>query len=166
VVEIWDLSNNRLAQQITADDNLVWSASFSPDSRHLATASSDEVVALWDLATGNQSALFTDQTGGATDVAYLADGVTIVATDRRGGLHFWDSRTGRRLAETWRAHKGASWRLSVHPDGQRFVTAGDDGKVKIWDEFDTQLACRLGKQALDGVRREQYLGRGEDPAAC
>jgi len=166
VVEIWDLDTNRVTQRITADDNLVWSVRFSPDSKHLATASSDEVVALWDVATGKQSALFTDQTGGATDVAFLADGVTIVATDRRGGLHFWDSRTGRRLSETLRAHKGASWRLKIHPDGQRFVTTGDDGTVKVWDVFDTQLACKLGKPALDQVRRDQYLGRGEDPAAC
>jgi WD40 repeat protein len=165
-VAVWDLTSNTLAQEIQADDNLVWSVAFSPDSRNLATASSDEVVAIWDLKDGRQLAMFTDQTGGATDIAYLADGATLVATDRRGGLHLWDSASGRRLADTLPAHAGAAWRLAVHPGGERFATAGDDGEVKLWDEFDLKVACRLGTPAFDSVRRAQYLGQGEEPVIC
>src|SRR3546814_7664344 len=72
----------------------------------------------------------TGHTGGATDVAFLADGVTLVATDRKGGIHFWDLPTARRLAESQAGHQGASWRIAIHPDGQRFATAGDDGQVR------------------------------------
>jgi WD40 repeat protein len=153
-------------REIKADDDVLWSAAFSPDSQHLAVASSDEVVTLWDLATGTQQAAFTGHTGGATDLAYLSGGVTLVVVDRSGMLHWWDTQTGRRLSEAWSAHAGASWRLAVHPDGERFATSGDDGKVRVWDDISVDRACEIGQRALDDVRRRQYLGQGEHTVVC
>ena len=54
----------------------------------------------------------------------------------------------------------------MHPDGERFATAGDDGKVKVWDELSIDRACKIGKLAFDSVRRRQYLGQGERSLAC
>ena len=153
-------------KEIGAADDVVWSVAFSPDARHLATASSDEVVALWNVATGKQWAALTGQTGGATDVAYLADGVTLLAVDRAGRLHWWDTLSGRRLSDAWQGHAGASWRIAVHPDGERFATAGDDGRVKIWDELSVAHACDIARPALDEVRLRQYLGEDKHSMAC
>jgi WD40 repeat protein len=119
-----------------------------------------------DVASGERKATFAGQTGGTIDVAYLADGVTVVGVDRRGGLHFWDAETGRRLVETWRAHAASSWRVAVHPNGQRFATAGDGGVVRVWDELSIERACEIGRPGFDEVRRRQYLGEGERSVAC
>ena len=153
-------------KEIVVDDDVVWSVAFSPNGRELATGTSDEVVAVWDVATGRQRIALTGHAGGATDVAYLADGVTLVAVDRRGQLHLWDASSGRRLAAAWQAHTGASWRIAVHPDGEQFATTGDDGRVMIWDELSIARACDLGKTAFDAMRRSQYLGEGERSVAC
>ena len=96
----------------------------------------------------------------------MSDGVTLVVVDRSGMLHWWDAQTGRRLSEAWSAHAGASWRLAVHPDGERFATSGDDGKVRVWDDISVDRACEIGQRALDDVRRRQYLGQGEHTVAC
>jgi WD40 repeat protein len=165
-VRIWNFKDATIIRDIQADDDVVWSAAFSPDSLQVAAASSDEVVTFWDLATGAQQGAFTGHTGGVTDLAYLADGVTLVVVDRSGMLHWWDTRTGRKLSKAWPAHAGTIWRLAVHPDGQRFATAGDDGKVKLWDEFSIERACRISKRAFDAVRRRQYLGQDERSFAC
>ena len=165
-VQLWDLDQGKVVKEIDADDDVVWSVAFSPDAEHLATASSDEVVALWDIATGERLAVLTGHTGGATDVAFLADGVTLVAIDRGGGLHFWDLPTGRRLSPPLEAHSGASWRLALHPDGERLATAGDDGLVRVWDDLNIARACDIGGLALDETRRLQYLGEGERSLAC
>lgn len=165
-VRIWDLATAAITNEIKVDEDLLWSAAFSPDMRHLAVASSDETVSVWDLATGRRQAAFTGHTAGATDLAWLADGVTLAVVDRSGRLHWWDVQTQRRLAEAWPAHAGTSWRLAVHPDGRRLATAGDDGKIKVWDEFSVERACAIGKHAFDKVRRRQYLGQNERSLAC
>ena len=130
------------------------------------TASSDEVVALWDIDTGKQLAAFAGHSGGATDVAWLADGVTLAAVDRSGNLHLWDVDSGRRLSTPWPAHTGTSWRIALHPDGRQFGTSGDDGRVKLWDELSVTRACEIGGHAFDETRRRQYLGETERSVAC
>ena len=165
-VRLWNMDTESLATEFAADDDVLWSVAFSPDASRLATASSDEVVTVWDLGSSERVATFTGLTGGATDVAFLADGVTLVATDRNGGLHLWDLETGRRLAETWQAHTRVSWRIAVHPDGERFATAGGDGQVKVWDELSIRRACEIGRAAFDSVRRRQYLGEDQRSMAC
>jgi hypothetical protein len=51
-------------------------------------------------------------------------------------------------------------------DGERFATAGDEGKVKVWDELSVDRACRIARLAFDTERRRQYLGPGERSVAC
>ncbi len=166
VASIWDLATESVTRKIAADDNVLWSVAISPDGQQLATASGDEVVILWEISTGEQQAIFTGHAGGATDVTYLADGVTLVVTDRRGKLHFWDTVTGRRLTETWQGHDDTIWRITVNADGTRFATASDDGLVKVWDEFNIRRACDIGLPAFDETRRRQYLGEAEKSVAC
>ena len=165
-VTLWDLDKAIRIREIAAAVDVVWSVAFSPDGRELATASSDEVVALWDVATGEQRGTLTGHSGGATDLAFLADGVTLVVVDRSGKLHLWDARTGRRLAEAWQGHSGPSWRIAVHPDGERFATTGDDGSVIVWEPLSVARACAIVGPAFDAVRRSQYLGEGEQAVAC
>ena len=104
--------------------------------------------------------------GGATDIAWLEDGVTLVAVDRSGNLHLWDADSGRRLSNPWPAHAGASWRIALHPDGRQFGTSGDDGQVKLWNELSVARACEIGGYAFDETRRRQYLGNTERSVAC
>ena len=165
-VWVWNLENGSVVRDIHAGDDVQWSAAFSPDMRHLALASSEEVVTVWDLDKGNRQSTFTGHMGGATDLAYLSDGVTLVVVDRQGMIHWWDTETGRRLYDPWPAHQGTSWRMAHHPDGQRVATAGDDGKIRIWNQLSIPHACEIAKDAFDRVRHDQYLGKNTPSVAC
>jgi WD40 repeat protein/serine/threonine protein kinase len=163
---VWDFASNRLVREVTAGTDVIWSVAINPDGTRLATGSSNEIITLWDLNSGQKTAELTGQRGGATDVVFLADGVTLVAVDRQGYLHLWDTVTGRRLTDAWQIHDGSSWRIAVHPDGIQFATAGDDGRVRLWDLFSLQKACEIGRFAFDSIRQLQYLGADEQLVAC
>lgn len=165
-VRIWDLATSEVSYDFDVDDNVVWSLAFSPDAATLAIASSDEVVHLWDLGTGERRATLGGHKGGATDLAFLGDGATLIVVDRSGELHWWDLATQRRLADVWQGHGSASWRLAVHPDGERFASAGDDGVVRVWDELSVAHACAIASATFDAARRRQYLGQDEPVIAC
>ena len=165
-VLLWDLVSGTLRREFNAESGVIWSVAFSPDGSRLATASSEEVVTLWRVKDGERLATMTGHSGGVTDLTFLADGVTLVAIDRKGNLHIWDTPTARRLAERQVGHQGASWRIAVHPDGERFATAGDDGQVRLWDELSVVRGCQIAGPAFDPALRAQYLGAGEASQAC
>jgi WD40 repeat protein len=165
-VAVWDVPGGKLEREIAVDQDVVWSVAFSADGTQLATASGDEIVTVWDIASGARITSLTGHSGGATDAAFLGDDATLVVLDRNGRLHFWDLQASRRLIEPWAAHAGASWRIAVHPDGERFATAGDDGYVRVWDDFSLARACEISREAFDGVRRKEYFGETADVLRC
>ncbi|MEO1090949.1 MAG: serine/threonine-protein kinase [Pseudomonadota bacterium] len=164
VLRIWSVESGELVRAIDADDNVLWAVAFGPGGL-LAAASSDEVVSIWKASTGDEIAALGGHFGGATDVAFLDDGSTIVAVDRRGNVHFWDVASGRRLHRSEAAHEGSAWQAVPVRDG-RFVTAGDDGTVKLWDMLSVERACAMSEGAFDAVRRRQYLGDEDVPVGC
>ena len=60
------------------------SASFSPDGKHIVTASGDGTTRLWDTATGRQIGLLGGQTAVFETVAFSPDGERIVTLRRVG----------------------------------------------------------------------------------
>ena len=165
-VYIWEIGQEAPTTILNVSDNLLWSVRFSPDGSLIAAADSDEVVSVWSVSSAERIADFTGHARGATDVIFLGDNATLVASDRRGGLHFWDLPYERSVGKILTAHKSAIWRLALHPDGQRFASSGDDGAVRVWDVLSTQRACALSAGALGPLRRAQYLGGAGAQDAC
>ncbi|WP_068115629.1 WD40 repeat domain-containing serine/threonine protein kinase [Tropicimonas marinistellae] len=165
-VLLWGLAEDAPPRVLSVDDDVIWTVSFNPDGRYLLAGTSDEVVTVWDVATLTQVAAFTGHVGGATDALFLGDTTTIAAIDRRGGLHLWDLESARRIASVPGAHSRTAWRLARHPDGARFASAGDDGKVRLWDLLDLARACEMTRGVLDPARRLQYLGAEDAAVHC
>lgn len=165
-VLIWFTDQDAPPTILKVSDNLVWSVAFSADGTLLAVADSDETVSVWSVPDGVRLQHFTGHGGGATDVVFLGDDASLVASDRQGGLHFWDLSFGKLIGRIPSAHTGAIWRIAAHPDGQTFASAGDDGVVRVWDVLNDRAACQLSAGVLGQQQREQYLGAAHNDDAC
>ncbi|MBX2825748.1 MAG: protein kinase [Gammaproteobacteria bacterium] len=148
------------------DNDTIWSVAYSHDGQLLAAASGGESVELYSLDSNKRIARLTGHSGGATNVGFLQDGSTLIASDRDGYIHWWDLGTERRLAAPWRGHAKVIWRLALHPDGNRVATASDDGHTRLWNPLNVKRACDIGFPGVDAQQREQYFGRGVALSAC
>ena len=165
-VQLIDMESGEALLDLAADNDTIWSVALSPDGQILASASGGESVSLYNTSSGERIARLTGHTGGATNVDFLADGATLIASDRKGRLHWWDRTTAKRLTSPIQAHKKAIWRLQIHADGKSVVTSGDDGSIRLWNVLDISRACSIGLPGFNITRRDQYLGPDREFSAC
>jgi WD40 repeat protein len=115
------------AQRLTGHlDQGKWAA-FSPDSRLLATASSDATIKLWSVPSGREQATLRGHLTGASSVAIAPDSRTLVSLEPRQGLRFWDLPTLREVAVVSLPAAG-EW-LAFAPDGHTLAVDLEDGRV-------------------------------------
>jgi WD40 repeat protein len=119
----------RTSRRLTAHfDQGKWAA-FSPDSRLLATASSDATIKLWQVASGRELATLRGHLTGVSAVAIATDGRTLVSIEPQQGLRFWDIPTLREVAVVPMPAAG-EW-LQFALDGHTLAVGQMDGGIRL-----------------------------------
>src|SRR5207244_3212617 len=78
-------------------ESLVLSVAFSPDGSRVATASYDQMVKVWDVATGRELRTFQEHTGRVHVLAFSPDGTRMATGSVDGTVKLWDVATGKEL---------------------------------------------------------------------
>jgi WD40 repeat protein len=138
----------------------MFSASFSPDSRRVVTASWDGTARVWDAKDGHQIHLLQGFSARVTSASFSPDGKQVVTAEwERGTARVWDLSDAVPVATDLSGHVGAVTSASFSPDGTRVVTASADGTVIIYPvPVDDELrdhASRSVKRCLTTNQREE-----------
>src|SRR5207249_4249106 len=155
-IVVKDVDTSRVLQQFSLaqsqDTGRTTGFRFSPDSRLLATADSENLVRLWDLHTGRE---FKAYRGTAVD--FGDDGKTLVVGVMDGTPLLRNLESG---TETKFSSGGttAIVDLAVTTDGRKALVAMEDGTVKLWDLATGQILRSIAGPAESSIAISQIGG--------
>jgi cytochrome c len=104
----------------------------TPDGTRLLSASFDNSLVLWDLASGSKLATLEGHAAAVTAVAMFPDGHHAVSASDDRTIGYWDLDRSRLVAR-WSGHDGKVAALAVAPDGALVASGGWDGELRLWD---------------------------------
>ncbi len=126
--------------------NTVYSVSFSPDGKRIASASSDRTVKVWDAAAGQVILTLKGHNGEISGVAYSPDGQRLASASADQTVKVWDAKTGQETLNL-KGHTGLVFSVAFSPDGQRLASASQDGTVRVWDARPLLPELRVSREA-------------------
>jgi WD40 repeat protein len=174
IVRFWDVADGaRRSEQ--AMDEIVLSLAWSPDGRRVAVGGVRKVFLL-DATTGKPAGAI-DLAGtepGASSLAFAKNGASIFVGQGDGGLGI-GAIGGTSTASA--AHTAGPTKLALDRGGTRLVTAGGDGRIRLWDIATTvrsiercfadpsvpasgQLETVYGTTDANGVKRTYNIACG------
>ena len=141
-VRIWDADTGEQLRHLTPRPGALNAVAFSPDGELIACAGSDRAVWIWRIRASSDPQRLTGHASRVNAVAFSPDGGLIASAGADRSIKIWDPQTGEMRSELLDA--SATVNAVAFGPGQAIASAGDNGKVLIWD-----LATRQSRELAD-----------------
>lgn len=164
---LWDGRTGEPRGQLTNHTDSARALVFAPDSRQLASVSSDGSLRLWNLAALSQVRCLRTRSGTPTALVMQPDGRTLITGGSGGSVCFWDAfASNREPAHTWtRVSFGIGSAADLEapsyvpgtldprvvrrsgfafaPDSRTFITPERGGSLMLWDARPLRITTNL-----------------------
>ncbi len=150
----------RESDRLTQHTSTVFSVSFSPDGKTIATASGDGTIKLWGLNGQELQTLKADGYG-VYSVSFSPDGQTLASAGGDHTIKLW-SKEGK-LLHILKGHEDSVSSVRFSPDGQTLASVSDDKTVKLWSKEGKFLQTFKGHKK--GVRNLSFSPDGQTLAS-
>lgn len=131
---------------------------FLPASNFLITGGRDDVIDIWDVASGDRISLIQTTDNIIRTISNNGDYMTTLTDILTFNVH--NTRNGNLIFEDLRAHIGRTFSIDIRED--LMATGGADGVVKLWDLDDREqvalwYAHELGVQGVKFAPTETLI---------
>jgi WD40 repeat protein len=142
VIELWSTKTWSEVRSLSFGGSNPHALAFSPDSRRLVAGHDDDMVRVWDVATGTLRNL-PGHRKSVRDVAFSSDGRLIASASQDTTIRIWDAETYKPWATL--SHDRPVFGLAFHPRSRLLASStGDDldssrGDLTLWDVDSAQV---------------------------
>lgn len=112
----------------TGHSGSVFSVAFSPDGKLLASASADQTIKLWDVASGGQVRSFKGHSSGIISVAFSPDGKLLASGGSDNAIKIWDIASGAQR----KSLRGNAYAVRFSTDGN-LIAGATPQSIIVWD---------------------------------
>jgi WD40 repeat protein len=130
-VEILPVDRPNEIVRFPAHTLVVTSLNFAPDSRTLASASSDKTVKFWSVADQKLLRVLQGHEKGVRSVRFTSGGKTVVSGGLDDTLRMWDAAAGTQSSQT--PLDSSIICMDISPDGRSVVVGHMNGRVSVYD---------------------------------
>jgi WD40 repeat protein len=139
---LWDVSTAtpRWRRTLHGHGGKIYRLAFDPTGHLLATAAFDNTAKLWDAASGELLRTIKSHADQLRDLAFSSDGrhLALTSADGTGSLHDLAASNDPDGSSVVVKHNSTApgiqaSAVAFHPNLPRWVTAGWDGALQLWD---------------------------------
>ena len=127
-------------------------------TRLVASASENEVLAVWDLGLGQEVWSIPGWRDSLWHSSFSGDGAFVAVGLFDGTAQTFDAETGSAM-KTFRGHSDAVEHAVFNADGSKLVTSSIDGTARLWD---TATATEIKRFVMSGPVRHAVINKNGD----
>jgi WD40 repeat protein len=131
-LRLYSVADWKLLASLGGHQDVVFSVSFSPDGKRLASGSFDKTVRVWDVATRKVELSLTGHSDFVYAVAFSPDGKWLVSASKDRSVKLVDAATGTSRF-TFSGMEQEVLAVAVSPDGKSVVSSGFESGLHWWD---------------------------------
>jgi WD40 repeat protein len=157
-VHLVNTRSRRIVQTLEHAKGAVISLAFSSDGQLLATASTDGIIRLWQVADGKLASELPKQEKPILSVAFSPDNALLATAGADRVVRLWRVADGK-PAQTLKGHESIVGTVAFSPDGALLASGALDGAINLWQVSDGKLLKTL-KGHTDNVLGVAFMKDG------
>jgi WD40 repeat protein len=143
-VFVLEPETGRVVSVVKGHGNTVSALAFSPDSRFMATGSSDKDIAVYDTRSWKPLVVLRGHTDTVTRIAFSPDGKRLVSVGDDRVARLWTGDQKQRPFFELRDGTHVPISVAWSPDGRTVAVGNFDGTISLWNPDATHRKTLVG----------------------